>query len=179
MDIGEKIKNMRLKMGLTQEELAERSNLTKGFISQLERDTTSPSVDTLDLIVRALGTSLAVFFEETAAQRVVYSLAEAVTKREDKLGHRMHFIVPTAQQLDMEPVLLEVDPHGRSRAYPPYEGQAFGFLLEGDLILCLGLEEYPLGPNDCFYFEADRRFHVENRGDHPARLLWVLSPPDF
>lgn len=53
MDIGEKIKNCRLKMGLTQEELAERSDLTKGFISQLERDNTSPSVDTLEKIVCA------------------------------------------------------------------------------------------------------------------------------
>lgn len=179
MDIGEKIRNLRLKMGLTQEELAERSNLTKGFISQLERDTTSPSVDTLEHIVRALGTSLAVFFEDTAVQQVIYPLADAVSLREEKLGHRMHFIVPTAQQLEMEPVLLEVDPSGRSRTYPPYEGEAFGFLIEGDLILCLGREEYPVRAQDSFYFDADRRFHLENRGERPARLIWVLSPPNF
>lgn len=179
MDIGQKIKDMRLKMGLTQEELAERSSVTKGFISQLERDTTSPSVDTLGHIVRALGTNLAAFFEETAACQVIYPLAQAVALSEDTLGHRMHFLVPTAQQLDMEPVLLEIEPKGRSRTYLPYEGQAFGFLLEGDLTLSLGLEEYPLQTEDCFYFEADRRFFVENRGNKRARLLWVLSPPNF
>ena len=48
MEIGEKIRSLRLKLGLTQEELAERSDLTKGFISQLERDLTSPSVDSLN-----------------------------------------------------------------------------------------------------------------------------------
>ena len=47
MDIGEKIKNLRTILGLTQEELAERAELTKGFISQLERGLTSPSIISL------------------------------------------------------------------------------------------------------------------------------------
>ena len=48
MEIGSKIKRMRVRLGLTQEELAARTELTKGFISQLERDITSPSIATLD-----------------------------------------------------------------------------------------------------------------------------------
>ena len=44
MDIGKKIKELRVAKGLTQEELADRSELSKGFISQLERDLTSPSI---------------------------------------------------------------------------------------------------------------------------------------
>ena len=47
MDIGQKIKELRVAKGLTQEELADRSELSKGFISQLERDLTSPSIATL------------------------------------------------------------------------------------------------------------------------------------
>lgn len=61
MEIGEKIRSLRLKLGLTQEELAERSDLTKGFISQLERDLTSPSVDSLNDLLNALGTDMATF----------------------------------------------------------------------------------------------------------------------
>ncbi|MDU5924926.1 MAG: helix-turn-helix transcriptional regulator, partial [Finegoldia magna] len=53
MEIGDKIRSLRLKLGLTQEELAERSDLTKGFISQLERDLTSPSVDSLNYVLNA------------------------------------------------------------------------------------------------------------------------------
>ena len=52
MEIGEKIKRLRLKCGLTQEELADRAELSKGFISQLERDLASPSIATLsDVLV--------------------------------------------------------------------------------------------------------------------------------
>ena len=62
MKIGEKIKNLRLSMEMTQEELATRADLTKGFISLLERDLQTPSLDTLELILNALDTSLSEFF---------------------------------------------------------------------------------------------------------------------
>ena len=53
MDIGSKVKRLRQANGLTLEELANRSELTKGFLSQLERDLTSPSVATLEDILEA------------------------------------------------------------------------------------------------------------------------------
>ena len=64
MDIGAKIKRLRLSNQLTLEELANRSELTKGFLSQLERDLTSPSIATLENILEALGTNLKDFFSE-------------------------------------------------------------------------------------------------------------------
>ena len=62
MEIGNKIKRLRLQRGLTQEELAARTELSKGFISQLERDITSPSIATLLDILEALGADVAAFF---------------------------------------------------------------------------------------------------------------------
>ena len=61
-NIGNKIRNLRNQNGLTQEELADRTELTKGFISQLERGLTAPSIYTLMDIVECLGTNLAEFF---------------------------------------------------------------------------------------------------------------------
>ena len=65
MDIGAKIKLLRIKNQLTLEELANRSELTKGFLSQVERNLTSPSIATLEDILEALGTSLGEFFPMT------------------------------------------------------------------------------------------------------------------
>lgn len=62
MDIGQKIRQLRTQNNLTLEELASRSELTKGFLSQVERNLTSPSVSTLEDILEALGTDLASFF---------------------------------------------------------------------------------------------------------------------
>ena len=64
MSIGSKIKQLRTFYGLTQEELADRCELTKGYISQLENDLTSPSISTLTDILSALGTNLKSFFNE-------------------------------------------------------------------------------------------------------------------
>lgn len=58
MKIGEKIKRLRIQHNLTQEELADRCELSKGFISQVERELTSPSIATLVDILESLGTNL-------------------------------------------------------------------------------------------------------------------------
>ena len=58
MDIGKKLKDLRIKNDLTLEELASRSELTKGFLSQVERNLTSPSISTLEDLLEALGTNL-------------------------------------------------------------------------------------------------------------------------
>ena len=72
MNIGQKIKELRIQKSLTQEELADRAELSKGFISQLERDLTSPSIATLVDILQCLGTNLEEFFSGTTSEQVVF-----------------------------------------------------------------------------------------------------------
>ena len=72
MEIGEKLKELRLKKDLTLSELASRSEVTKGFLSQLERDLTSPNVSTLENILEALGTNLQDFFSEQPEEQIVF-----------------------------------------------------------------------------------------------------------
>ena len=72
MEIGLKIKELRLKKQLTQEELADRCELTKGYISQLENDLTSPSIATLKDILQTLGCTLADFFASEGDDSLVF-----------------------------------------------------------------------------------------------------------
>ena len=72
MDIGNRVKDLRIKKGLTQEELADRAELSKGFISQLERDLTSPSISTLVDILQCLGTDLSDFFTKDVDSQIVF-----------------------------------------------------------------------------------------------------------
>ena len=78
MDIGYKIKQLRLQKGLTLEELASRCELTKGFLSQLERNLTSPSISTLDDILEVLGSTLSDFFLEEKEEMLLLPSREAV-----------------------------------------------------------------------------------------------------
>ena len=72
LQIGEKLKRLRKANNLTQEELANRAYLTKGFISQLERDLTSPSIITLKGILDVLGEELADFFRDVKHESVLF-----------------------------------------------------------------------------------------------------------
>ena len=72
MDIGKKLKELRLQNDLTLGDLASRSELTKGFLSQVERNLTTPSIATLEDILEALGSSLSEFFREEEEKQIVF-----------------------------------------------------------------------------------------------------------
>ena len=100
MEIGSKIKRLRVRLGLTQEELAARTELTKGFISQLERDITSPSIATLMDILEALGTNVSEFFSDREADAVaVYTAEDMFIKEDEEAGVTIRWLVTNAQTL--------------------------------------------------------------------------------
>ena len=81
MIIGEKIRRLRMELQLTQEELADRTELTKGYISQVERDLASPSIATLVDILEALGTTLGEFFsDEKSDEKIVFKQDDVFIK---------------------------------------------------------------------------------------------------
>ena len=83
MEIGVKLKDLRLKCGLTQEELADRCELTKGYISQLENDLTMPTIPTLNDLMVALGSDLKTFFSEDEPEQVVFTDDDFFEKEAD------------------------------------------------------------------------------------------------
>ena len=87
MDIGNKIRELRIQKGLTQEELADRAELSKGFISQVERDLTSPSIATLMDILQCLGTDLKDFFNEDTDEQIVFHKEDYFQKLEVDRQH--------------------------------------------------------------------------------------------
>ena len=97
MELGEKIKELRNKQGLTQEELADRAELSKGFISQLERDMTSPSIATLEDLLQCLGTTLGEFFnEEQEEEQIVFTEEDFFVKKDEEYKNQIKWIIPTA-----------------------------------------------------------------------------------
>ena len=177
MDIGGKLKAMRLQCGLTQEELADRCELTKGYISQLENNLTSPSIATLIDILTALGSNLKSFFSEDTEEQIVFREGDFFVKETD--GQSITWLVPNSQKNEMEPILMRLDPHTQSTEDMPHEGEEFGYLLTGSAVLHIGKHTYQLKQGDSFYFTARKRHYVENTSDVICQLLWVSSPPTF
>ncbi len=178
MKIGKKIKNRRQQLGLTQKELADRCELTKGYISQLENDLTSPSIATLNDIVAALGISLQEFFQEESAEKLVYKKTDYILKEQENV--RFTWLIPSAQKNEMEPAYVELAPGAGTEVDIPHEGEEFGFVLEGKILLTHGSRKLTVGKGESFYYAADKTHHLTNPSkDKPAKILWISSPPNF
>ncbi|MGB4176564.1 MAG: helix-turn-helix transcriptional regulator, partial [Halanaerobiales bacterium] len=93
MKIGEKIRSLRIKNQLTQEELANRCELSKGFISQVERDLTSPSIATLLDILECLGTNIKDFFNEPIDEKIVFKKDDIFIRENPDLKYLVQWLV--------------------------------------------------------------------------------------
>ncbi len=177
MEIGAKIKRLRLQLNLSQTELADRCELTKGYISQLENDLTSPSISTLIDILAALGTDLAAFFKKEDDARVVFHAEEFIEKQDG--GMSLKWIIPNAQKNEMEPVLVELAEGAATADDFPHNGEEFGFVLEGKIIIELGSARYTCKKGEAFYYAADKSHKIVNGGKSTAKFIWVSTPPNF
>ena len=184
MDIGAKIKRIRLSNQLTleelanrSEELASRSELTKGFLSQLERDLTSPSVATLENILEALGTNLKDFFSEDEDEQIVFSKDDFFENIQD--DYKISYIIPNAQKNEMEPILIELKKGKNSMEIDPHDGEEFGYVIHGKIALMNGDEEYEVKKGETFYLKGNLPHYIVNKHDTLAKVIWVSTPPIF
>ncbi len=176
MIIGGKIRRLRMELQLTQEELADRTELTKGYISQVERDLASPSIATLVDILEALGTTLGEFF---ADEKIVFQQEDVFIKEEPDYDMTIRWIIPNAQKNEMEPIIIDLQPGGMSYDDEPHHGEEFGYVLEGEVELVLGTERYKVRRGESFYYKADVDHKLKNNSDKCASVLWVSTPPTF
>lgn len=177
MEIGNKIKQLRLQCDLTQEELANRCELTKGYISQLENELTSPSIATLMDILSALGTNLKDFFAEEPEEKIVFKENEFIEK--ETAQYTLNWLVPNSQKNEMEPVLVDLMPKKNTEPDVPHEGEEFGFVLAGTVIVHLGNKKYKVNKGESFYYSASKEHYIENNTDRVAKFIWVATPPTF
>lgn len=179
MNIGTKIKRLRMENGLTQEELADRCELTKGFISQLERELTSPSIATLFYILESLGTTLSEFFANEDDEKLVFKKEDVSIKHVEDMKVTIHWIIPNAQKNEMEPIVVELEPNGISYKHTPHRGEEFGYVLEGEIELYYGKRKYLVKNGESFYFKSNKEHYIKNRYSKKSKILWVSTPPSF
>ncbi|MCD5410350.1 MAG: XRE family transcriptional regulator [Clostridiales bacterium] len=179
MNIGEKIKRIRTLNELTQEELANRCDLTKGFISKIERNLTSPSISTLNDILEALGTDIQEFFNENVQDKLCFVKDDVYETENHELKHKISWLIPNAQKNLMEPILIEIKSGGTSKIEDPHPGEEFAYILEGSVNLCFGNKKTKVKKGESFYFQSTQVHYIENVGKKNALVIWVSCPPSF
>lgn len=172
MKIGQKIRRLRKLRGLTIEQLADHAELTKGLISQLERDKTIPTIVTLKQVLDVLGVGLSTFFDEFQERE------KNIFTKKDRSGDKTNknfiteLLIPKLQYLEMEPVLITLLPSAvYSKKYEEDEG--FGFIVKGRIELIVDKEQRIVQRGDCFYLFFDNKVMMRNLTKKTAEVLVV------
>ena len=176
MELGQRIKERRKQLGMSLRDLAAEVDLTASFLSQVERNLTSPSIDSLRVISKALGVPVFYFLLEPNDHNPVIRRDKRRTLVLPETNIRHELLTPINRK--MEVVLTELDPRDGSVPIVHYQHtEECIYLLEGELEVGLADESYVLKPGDAIYFDGPMLRHLTPHGDQIVRYLSVITPP--
>jgi transcriptional regulator with XRE-family HTH domain len=179
--VGAKLKELRRRRDLSGRELALRSGISHSAISLIERDRISPSVDTLNAILDALGSTLTGFFsdlQESAAYTPFYKAGELVEiGKADAISYKMIGMNHPNRQLLMlhETYAVGADT-GQAFAHASQEA---GMVLRGAVELTVGEETKVLEPGDAYYFDSRLPHRFRNVAGEKSEILSAITPPTY
>ena len=175
VNVGERIRQLRLGLGMSVRTLATKSGFSPSLISQVEHGQVTPSIGSLERIALALGTSLGKFFFEpdTIATLLVRASARPqLTSTWSPVS--IEALGPLDGRSTLEPVMLTLAPGGRSGRFPAAPGgEKFALLIQGEVTLTLGDEAYVLRTGDAITFAPATSYQWENSGPEPAQVMIV------
>lgn len=179
-EVGEKIRELRKARGLTLEQLAQLSGLSRSFISEAERGFSSMTLTSLKRIAEALGVTLADFFQPptTSDSPRIVRAQERKEFRLDDTGHI--YLCSLGGQLPdkrMEPILSTMPPTTTEVTPHSHPGEEFVMVLEGTLTVIYDTEEFELGPGDSIHMISTVPHAWVNRTDKTIHILSVNTPP--
>ena len=180
-EIGQYLRRERLEKGYTLEKLAETTGLSRSYLSNIERNVNSPTINTLRTIVDALGVSLSRLFREIDRERHVMTRPDQRVEltRAGVEGVTYALLNPNpVGRLEM--MMLEVAPGASSGDRPhTHSGEEVGVLLSGELDYWVDGVLYHLRPGDSVSFESTTPHRYHNPGKVPAVCVWAETPPGF
>ena len=179
MQLGQRIKARRKELKLSLRDLAEQVNLTASFLSQVERDLTSPSIESLRKISEALDVPIFYFLVETNAESPVV-----------RRNQRRKLILPDSNLIyelltpdlnrKLEVVMVALEP-GEHSAAIPLRGHTEEciYVLQGQMEIALSEDVYSLASGDSIYFEGPMLRYLTAKGDETLRYISIITPPVF
>jgi transcriptional regulator with XRE-family HTH domain len=179
LKLGERMRQRRQELGMSQRELADRTDLTASFLSQVEREVTSPSIDSLRRISRALNVPIFHFLLEPEPKSPVVRRNERLQLTLPGSEITFQLLTPDLNRA-MEAFLTERQP-GEDTPIVNFgeTTEEFIYVLQGQLEVQLVSGQYLLGPGDTIYFDGAVLQGLVPRGDLTVRFISVITPPAF
>lgn len=174
--IGEKLRKLRKGKNITLKELARKSGLSVSFISNLERDLCSPTIDNLQKICEAMELSIVSLLDEKKRDGNVIRAKErqVLYKQDGQVSYEsVRFVIGK-----LDGLIIEVEPQCVYEKDWTHSYDELGLILEGELTIAMNGEEYVLETGDAFYIPAMTKHNLSNRSDRPCRSYWVKPAMD-
>jgi transcriptional regulator with XRE-family HTH domain len=191
-NLGALIRTRRRELGLTQAELAARTDKSPSYISALESGSVAPSLTALRHIAGALETVVGYFFEQPGSDqsraepgsgarlRIVRPSTCKVLIDPARGNVRWELLSPDLQR-QMEVVHMTLDPGAvvGEEEWLIHEGEECGIVLIGALVVEFEHESFTLESGDSLYFPSTRPHRIRNRADGSTTAIWIITPPSF
>ncbi len=177
--LGSKIRSKRLERGLTIRELAERSGLTPGFLSQIERDLADPSITSLRKLATTLDVPVFHFLLDDAKSNPVVRKAERKVLNPDH-GQVVFELLSPDLSRTLEMVIGRIEPGGVSCDEPmTHAGEENLLVVEGRMHIQIGADSYDLEEGDSIYYLSGLPHKIWNTGEKPLVFWSAITPPAF
>lgn len=177
-EIGARLRQLRRARRLSLEELAARTALSIGFLSQIERGLSSPTLRVLAGVADALGVAISELFpsdqSRSDASATIVRQAERSELQLWRSGIRKQLLTPHAEGSKLNLYLVEMEP-GASTGDELYihNGEEAGLVLAGTMLLSVESESWVMQEGDSFRFLSSRPHRFANGHDGVTRVLWV------
>jgi transcriptional regulator with XRE-family HTH domain len=178
--VGEQVRMLRRRAGITLRGLAAQSGFSPSFISELENGQVSPSINSMERLGRILGVGLAEFFAGTGGANSAQLVRARDRPQAQSLWSqaRIEILATGGSRHDLQPVVITLEPGGRSGKHPTAPGrEEFMFVLEGELLVIVGPDELLMKAGDALIVRPREVRRYENPGPASARILVVSAAP--
>lgn len=179
-EIGKRLQQIRLRLGLSQRQLGRQSGVANATISQIEAGKLNPTVGMLKKVLDGIPISLGEFFgdEFETPDRVFFRAGELTEIADGGVSFRQ-----VGKNLGNRSIQLIQECYqpgaGTGKHAITHEGEECGIILSGRLEVKVGDETAVLTAGDAYYFKSSRPHQFRNTGNEPCELITACTPPTF
>ncbi|MBW1668112.1 MAG: cupin domain-containing protein [Deltaproteobacteria bacterium] len=181
LKVGQRIRSVREKRGLSLENISERTGIDTLLLSQIEAGQIAPPLGTVIKLAKALDMKMGYFIsgEEEKPYTIVRKGERRVVSRYDakkakRYGYEYESLAPQKKDRHMEPFLVTLEPADTEEERSSHAGQEFIFVLAGRMEVRLGKEVHILEPGDAIYYDSTVPHLVKCFGPEKTEILAVL-----
>ncbi len=177
--LAKRVRELRTDQGMTLQDVARMTGLSKGLLSKVETGVVSPPIATLAKLAEALEVPIGEFFDpQNGSESVVFfpkSKRKQVKGRLSQHAYKYELLVTGRRRRDMQPMIISVEGKNYKFKLMDHAGEQFIYLLQGEMNYVVGEKEYLMRPGDSLYFDARIMHGPKLNKEQKAQYLVVFS----